>query len=155
MWVQVTLVLTSLRLYELVLGRLSDADRDAYWSEARSFAAELGATEGTLPRAYADVVRYEREMLADEVVPDESSVAVARDVLRPLRWLPDHLYWPFDAFTAGLLPPSLRLAFGLPWRAPEQFWFRFVIVALRRVVRRLPERIRVVPQARRYEARIS
>lgn len=154
-WVQVTLVLTSLRLYELVLGRLTDADRDAYWSEARTFAAELGATEEVLPRTYADVLWYEREMLADEVMPDANSVAVARDVLRPFRRLPDLVHWPLDAFTAGLLPPSLRLAFGLPWRTRERLWFRFTIVALRALVPLLPRRIRVVPQARRYEARVS
>lgn len=154
-WVQVTLVLTSLRLYELVLGRLTDAERDAYWDEARFFASELGATSAALPRTYADVVRYEREMLATEVVPDATAVGVARDVLRPIRRLPDALYWPIDAFTAGLLPPTIRDAFGLPWRTRERLLFRFVIVALRGLVPLLPARIRMVPPARRYEARLG
>jgi uncharacterized protein (DUF2236 family) len=153
-WVQATLVLTSLRLYELVMGRLTDADRDSYWAEARFFAAQLGATEAVLPRTYVDLLRYERVMLATEVVPDANAVAVARDVLRPMRWLPAPLYWMSDAFTTGLLPPSLRLAFGLPWGVRERLWFRFLIVALRRVVPLLPERVRVVPYARRYERRV-
>lgn len=153
-WVQTTLVLTSLRLYELVLGRITDADRESYWQEARFFALQLGATEETLPRTYADLVSYERDMLAHEVIPDANAVAVARDVLRPLPWLPSPLLWASHAFTTGLLPPSLRLALGMPWRARERLFYRAVIVALRRVVPLLPERIRVVPQARRYEARV-
>jgi uncharacterized protein (DUF2236 family) len=153
-WVQVTLVLTSLRLYELVMGRLSDADRESYWQEARFFAAELGATEASLPGTYNDVLAYERYMLASEVIPDAYGVTVARDVLRPIRWLPQVAYWPFDAITAGLLPPSLRFAFVLPWRTRERLWFLFVIAALRHIVPWTPTRVRFVPQARRYEARI-
>jgi uncharacterized protein (DUF2236 family) len=153
-WVQVTLVLTSLRLYELVRGELSDAEREAYWAEATVFAGELGATREALPASYDALIRYERYMLANEVIPDANAVAVARDVIRPLRWLPAPLYWAIDAFTSGLLPPSIRLAFGLPWRARERLWFRFVICALRRFVPAMPSRIRVVPQARRYEARL-
>ena len=153
-WVQVTLVMTSLRLYELVMGRLADADRESYWQEARFFATELGATAEELPAAFADVVRYEREMLAREVVPDANAVAVGRDVLRPFPWVPAMLAWPMDAFTAALLPRPIRDAFGLPWSTRERIWARAVIVALRWLVPRLPTRIRFVPQARRYDARV-
>jgi uncharacterized protein (DUF2236 family) len=153
-WVQVTLVLTSQRLYELVRGRLSDQDRESYWAEARGFARELGATETSLPRIYRDLIAYERYMLANEVHPDATSVAIARSVLRPLRPLPAIAYWPIEAFTAGLLPPSLRLAFGLPWRRRERLYFRFVVMALRRYIALVPSRVRIVPQARGYEARL-
>ena len=153
-WVQVTLVLTSLRLYEHVRGSLSGADREAYWAEARSVAIQLGATSQSLPATFDALLRYERHMFATEVVPDARAVAVARQVLRPVRRLPAILYWPVDAFTAGLLPPSLRLAFGMHFRTRERLWFRSVIVALRRYVPLVPDRIRVVPQARGYEARL-
>jgi uncharacterized protein (DUF2236 family) len=153
-WVQATLVMTSLRLYELVLGRLSDAERESYWQEARIFAGELGATDDALPPTYADLERYERAMLVRDAVPDTTSVAVTSSVLHPLTWIPSFVYWPLDAFTAGLLPRSLRDAFGLRWRRRERFWFRFVIVGLRRLVPVAPRRIRFVPQARAYEARM-
>lgn len=153
-WVQVTLILTSLRLYELVRGPLSDSDRETYWAEARPFAELLGATAKALPASYDALLRYERHMLATEVVPDATAVAVGRDVLRPWRRLPDVAYWPTDAFTAGLLPPSLRLAFGLHWRTRERLWFRFVIAALRLYVPALPRFLRFVPQARRFDARV-
>jgi len=153
-WVQVTLVLTSQRLYELVRGRLSDEDRETYWAEARGFASELGATDTSLPRTYRDLIAYERYMLANEITPDVTSVAIARAVLRPVRKLPAIAYWPVDALTAGLLPPSLRLAFGMPFRTRERVFFRAVIVALRRFLPLVPDRIRVVPQARGYEARL-
>src|SRR3954463_16082756 len=100
-WVQVTLVLTSLRLYELVRGRLSDTDREEYWAEARFFAGELGATAESLPPTYDALTRYERYMLANEIIADANAVAVARDVLRPMRLVPRPLYWMSEAFAAG------------------------------------------------------
>ena len=153
-WVQVTLVLTSLRLYELVMGRLSDEEREEYWREARFFAGELGATTESLPPTYDALIRYERYMLAQEVIPDANAVRVARDVLRPMRFVPAPLYWLSDAFTAGLLPASIRLALGLNWRTRERLWFRFVISALRMFVPATPSPLRIVPQARRYERRV-
>lgn len=154
-WVQVTLVMTSLRLYELVMGRLSDEEREAYWQEARFFAGELGATAEMLPETFAEVVRYEREMLAREVIPDAAAIAVARDVRRPLRWLPAAVTWPLDAITAALVPEPVRSTLGLRWRTRERLWSRFVVIALRRLVPLLPERVRVVPAARAYEDRVS
>ena len=153
-WVQVTLVMTSLRLYEGVLGRLSDAEREAYWQEARFFARELGATDDALPATFADVLVYERAMLWREVVPDATAIAVANDVRRPFRWLPAIVSWPLDAFSAALVPEPLRSALALPWGRRERMWSRAVIVVLRFLVPRLPYRIRVVPQARAYEARM-
>src|SRR5437879_1822055 len=63
LWVQATLVLTSLRLYEAVLGRLSPADREAYWQETRPVAALLGIPTYLQPGRLADLIRYERVML--------------------------------------------------------------------------------------------
>lgn len=154
-WVQVTLVMTSLRLYEAVLGRLSDGDREAYWREARFFARELGATDDALPATFGDLLAYERDMLAREVIPDATSIAVANDVRRPFRWLPAIASWPLDAFTAALVPDPARRALGLPWRTRERLWSRAVIVALRWLVPRLPYRMRTVPQARAYDARLG
>lgn len=153
-WVQVTLVMTSLRLYELVLGRLSDADREAYWQEARFFAGELGATRDALPATFADVVVYERDMIAREVIPDATAISVANDVRRPFTWLPAVVSWPLDAFSAMLVPEPLRSRLGLPWGGRERLWSRGVVVVLRWLVPRLPRRIRVVPQARAYDARM-
>src|SRR5437660_542512 len=57
LWVQTTLVLTSLRLYEAVLGRLPPLDREAYWQEARPVAALLGIPTYLQPGRLADLVR--------------------------------------------------------------------------------------------------
>lgn len=151
LWVQTTLVLTSVRWYEAIMGRLSDAERDAYWAEGKFFASELGVPEHLFPTTYADLERYEAEMLRTEVIPNATATAVARDVVRPYGWLPKTLYWPTDALSAALLPASLRDAFGLRYGAPQRLFYRAVIVTVRALRALLPEWLTVVPQARRFE----
>ena len=151
LWVQTTLVLTSLRLYEMVLGPLPPAEREAYWSETGSVARLLGLPEDHIPPTLAELERYEGTMLARELAADETVRAVGRAVLRPLRWMPEVLYWPSDALTSALLPPRLRATFGLRYGTAERLFFEAVVVALRALRRALPEMLTVVPQARRYD----
>jgi uncharacterized protein (DUF2236 family) len=153
LWVQCTLVLTSLRLYELVMGRLSDADRQAYWEEAKLIVNGLGLPAHLVPASIADLERYERVMLERTVIPDETSRSVARSVLRPYPAIPDRLWWPADTLAAGLLPLSLRETFALRYGTRERLAFRGAIVALRMLVPLLPGIVRFVPQARRWNAR--
>ena len=151
LWVQATLVLTSLRWYEDVMGRLSDAERESYWDEGKFFARELGVPETALPSSLADLERYETEMLRTEATPDAIATVVGRDVLRPYPWLPEIVYWPSDALTAALVPRSLHAAFGLRYGRPERLFHRGVIVAAGALRRFLPRFLTVMPHARRYE----
>jgi uncharacterized protein (DUF2236 family) len=155
LWVQATLVLTSLRWYELVAGRLPATDRQRYWDEGKVFARELGVPDELFPPTIGDLERYERDMLATAVVPDITSRLVARRVIHPFVALPDAVYWPTDVVAAGLLPPSLRDAFELRWGPAERFFFRFVIVTLRIWRAVAPRWLAIVPHARLYERRVG
>lgn len=155
LWVQATLVLTSVRWYEAVMGRLTDADRNAYWNEGKFFAGALGVPADLFPETYKDLETYESEMLRTEVIPDQTVIGVARDVVRPYGWLPGILYWATDSMSAALLPETLREAFGLRYAARQRFFYRAVIVAIRALRGLLPDRLTVVPQARRFESAIG
>ena len=153
LWVQTTLVLTSLRLYEAVTGPLSDADRDAYWNETKPVAEALGVPRDRQPGTAAELERYERTMIASSVRPDATSIRVARQVLRPFAWIPEPVHWPSDALAAALVPAPLRAPLGLRYRARERIFFA-VVIAIARLMRAvLPEMLTVVPQARRWESR--
>ena len=154
LWVQATLVLTSLRWYELVAGGLPTAERQRYWDEGKVFARELGVPDELFPPTIDDLERYERDQLETAVVPDITSQLVARQVRHPYAVLPDAVYWPLDVITTGLLPRSLREAFELRWGPAERFFFRFAIHALRvwRVL--APRWMAFVPHARLYDRRV-
>ena len=147
LWVPCTLILTSLRLYELVMGPLLPGERQRYWDEGQLIAVELGIPRHLMPATIEDLEEYERRMLASEVIPDATSLDVGRDVIRPFRFLPGVATWPVDAMTAALLPPSLRDAFGIPFGTKERLAFRVLIVAFRYLRRVLPARLTVVPHA--------
>jgi uncharacterized protein (DUF2236 family) len=153
LWVQCTLVLTSLRLYELVMGRLSREDRQAYWDETKTLVAGLGLPSHLVPSSIEDLEGYERAMLRTAVVPDRTSQAVARDVVRPYRALPGMLLWPNDVVTAGLLPAAIREFFGLRYGTKERVAFHAIVATLRLLVPVLPGFFRYVPHARRWDAR--
>ena len=153
LWVQTTLVLTSLRLYEAVAGRLSTQDRDAYWQETKPVATLLGIPPDRQPETLPDLERYERAMLRSDVRPDATSLRVARRVLRPFGWIPEPCYWPSDAFAAALLPAPLRAPIGLQYRLRERLFFVLAIASARFLRAVLPMRFTVVPHARRFEAR--
>ncbi len=154
LWVQATLVLTSLRWYELVAGRLPQADRQRYWDEGKVFARELGVPDETFPATIGDLEHYERDMLETAVLPDMTSRLVARTVLHPFAVLPSAMYWPTDVITAGQLPPALREAFGVRWGTAERLFFRFVIEALRLWRALAPRWLAIVPHARLYDRRV-
>ena len=155
LWVQATLVLTSVRWYEAIMGRLSERERDAYWAEGKFFAGELGVPKDLFPPTYSDLERYEETMLRTTVVPDPTAKVVAHDVVRPYAWLPEFTYWPTDALSAALLPVALRKAFGYRFGTPQRVFYRAMIVAIRALRLLLPEWLTVVPQARRFEKAMS
>jgi uncharacterized protein (DUF2236 family) len=154
LWVQTTLVLTSLRWYELVAGRLPPSDRQRYWDEGKVFARELGVPDELFPPTIGDLERYERDMLQATVVPDRTSKLVAQSVLHPFAVLPRAVYWPTDVITAGLLPSALRDAFELRWGTAERLFFRFVIGAMRVWRALAPRWLAIVPHARLYDRRV-
>jgi len=153
LWVQATLVLTSLRLYEAVLGTLTPAEREAYWQEARPIAARLGIPTYLQPGTITDLERYERVMIATALRPDATSIRVGRQVLHPVDWIAAPLYWPSDALASALLPARLRVRFGLRYRLREHVFFALIIATVRIMRAVLPTYLTVVPQARRFEAR--
>lgn len=153
LWVQTTLVLTSLRLYEAVAGPLPQHDRNAYWDETKPVAELLGIGRDRQPATLADLEAYERSMIGSEARPDATSSRVARRVLRPFAWVPEPVYWPSDALAAALVPAPLRGPLGLRYRLRERVFFAVVIAFIRLLRRVLPEAITVVPQARRWESR--
>lgn len=154
LWVQATLVLTSLRWYELVAGRLAPADRQRYWDEGKIFARALGVPDELLPPTIGDLERYEREMLETAVRPDTTSRQVAAAVLHPLAFVPAVLYWPSDVIASGLLPGEIRAAFGLRWGTADRLFFRFVVHGVRSLRAMAPKRLAIVPHARLYDERM-
>jgi uncharacterized protein (DUF2236 family) len=150
-WVHATLLESIPLTYELLVGPLTLRERDRYCSEAAIVEPLLGMPAGWLPRDSEQLDTYMREMLAGRsIVVTDTSRALARAVLYPPRW---YVAWPaFRAtqlLTIGLLPPSIRRAYGFEWRARDARAFGRWTTLLRTSLRLLPPLAREWPMARR------
>jgi uncharacterized protein (DUF2236 family) len=154
-WVHATLVETALIAHDLVLPPLSGEVRARYYAESRLFAALFGILQSDLPSNWEDFAAYGKAMSESEtltVVP--AARAIAEQVLsrrtiglRAPRW--------YRAVTAGMLPPRLRNAFGLPYGQAEQQIADNAIAWIRRVYPALPERLRYVGPYQEAVARLA
>ena len=155
-WVHATLLESVPLTYELLVGPLTARERDRYCSEAAIMEPLLGMPDGWLPRDSVQLAAYMREMLdGGSIVVTDTSRALARAVLYPPNW---YLAWPafraLQLLTIGLLPPSIRQAYGFEWRGRDARAFARWTTLLRTALRPLPPLARQWPTARRRDPRL-
>lgn len=139
-WVQATLVESIPLTYELLVRRLTPAERDRYCAESALMEPLLGMPAGWLPRAATDLDSYINTMLASgQLRVTETSRALAQAVLYPPHW---RLMWPafrpLQLLAIGTLPSSLRDAYGFAWRDRDQRALKRWVAVLRASVAVLP-----------------
>lgn len=137
-WVAATLYWTAARIHELVLDPVDD---DLYLEYARIGTA-LGMPAALWPE---DRAAFDEYFSAYPLAVGDDARQIARDLLRPRPWWLRRLSPTLTLVTAGLLPPAIRDAYGLPFDAAR--YDRFVSRA-RRWYPRLPGRIRELPMRR-------
>lgn len=134
LWVHATLVYSALEVERRYLGRFDDADRAAYYDEMKDFAAAFGVPEEVLPATWPEFEAEFAETLDGLVLTDEAR-QMGLDVLYP-RFRPPlpgagHLT---RVFTADLLPPRVRQAYGLRSTPIQAAAFRLLVRVLRPLV---------------------
>ena len=177
LWVHATLIDSTIVTNAAWLGPLSLDRRAAFYAETRPIGRALGVPESLLPADLDAFERYLAGMLAAAGPVRVSPLAreLARAVLRPplaplasllpfgergiasgaggavasaLARVPAGIYawtlWP----SVGLLPDSLRVAYGLPWGVRERLVTAWLVRGWRAWRPWLPESFRQMPQAR-------
>jgi uncharacterized protein (DUF2236 family) len=116
-WVHATLVDSFVKTYELLVGPLSDQEKDRYCAESAGVESTFGIPAGYLPRTMTELQVYMSEMFeSGQITVGQTARHLSREVLRPpFPWLVEPLLLFFRLLTAGMLPPSIREAYGLPW----------------------------------------
>lgn len=145
-WVHATLVDTALLVYERAVGRLSEADRERYYDESRTFASLFGVPERIMPESWARFSEYFADMLASSTI---TASRPCRDLARFLLQPPRRIHAPttrwYRALTSEMLPERLRRELNLPTGRGELTLARASWPLLRAVVRSLPPRLRFFP----------
>lgn len=146
LWVAATLYKTGVDVYELLRGPMPPVLADEVYTASAGLGTSLQLPPGLWPADRAAFERYWMDAVAALEVGDDAR-AVARDLLHPERapaWIRAGM--PLGrTLTAGLLPASVREAYGLSWR-PRAF-ARAARVA-RLAARLAPRRLRELPSRR-------
>ena len=146
LWVAATLYKTGVDVYDLLRGPMPPALADEVYAVSAGLGTSLQLPSGLWPADRVAFERYWMDAVAALEVGDDAQ-AVARDLLHPERvplWIRAGM--PLGrTLTAGLLPASVRDAYGLPWR-PRAF-ARAVRVA-RLATGLAPRRLRELPSRR-------
>jgi uncharacterized protein (DUF2236 family) len=175
LWVHATLVDSTIVAYDTWLEPLSRDRRAAFYGETRPIGRAFGVPDGLLPADLDGFERYVDRMLSRDgpvqvsPVAWELATAVLQPPLAPLAgWLPGGemvrpmlervpvaLYawtlWP----AIGLLPASVREAYGLPWGPRERLVSDWLVAGWRAWRPRLPVSFRQMPQALAADRRMS
>jgi uncharacterized protein (DUF2236 family) len=150
-WVYATLVDSSLHAYSTFLPPLTCTEREEFYQESKVFARLMGIGDEYLPPRLADFQHW----LADALAGDTLTITTAaREVATTLLTGPWYfaLLRPANvALAAGMLPPKLRQAFGLPWNRGVRVTYAAGVNAVRLLARLTPAGWRVLRVAKRAE----
>jgi uncharacterized protein (DUF2236 family) len=147
LWVAATLYDTAATLHARVFGPLDTASADAVYRDYSVVGTALGMPVALWPADRNAFALYWDAQLARLEVDDRVR-AVGEQLLHPASgplWM--RTLMPIARLaTAGLLPPTLREAYALPWNDRRQRRFDRMMDVTARLYPRLPARLRHWPK---------
>ncbi|CAN5707223.1 hypothetical protein BH23CHL8_BH23CHL8_26930 [soil metagenome] len=157
LWVQATLIVTSVGAYEAWVGRLAEDDREAFWQEARRVGVRLGIPLAVSPPDWPGLVEWFEAMLqpGGPIVVTPTARGLSRDIVRPpLPLVPSRLVDFAVLPGLALLPSRIREDFGLEWSPARERLARLLSGGVRLWTALLPADWRAMPQARAAQRRV-
>lgn len=156
LWVQTTLIVTSVRAYRRWVGPLTRTELDRFWQEARSVGVRLGIPLTLSPADWPALTDYWRRMLSASgpihVTP--TARALAPMIMRPpIAFVPGAAIDLLALPGLSLLPKRLRQEFGIGWDSGRELLAHVLGFGIRTWVRSVPRGLRAMPQAREAERR--
>lgn len=121
LWVHTTIWENLIRTYELVVGKLSDAQKEQYYQESKLFAYCFGIPDEILPPDWNSFLEYNEAVLHSDILHCNEEIYALYDHL----WAPnkkekDWKHRWFILTTAATMPEHLRAPFNLVYGEEEQ-----------------------------------
>jgi uncharacterized protein (DUF2236 family) len=158
LWVQATLIVTSVEAYGRWVGRLDDADREAFWAEARGVGVRMGIPLSVSPQDWAGLMAWWDRMLAPggPVQVTAAARTLAPMILRPpLPGIPARLAELLALPGLALLPDRIRAEYGIPWGPGRRLAAGSAGRAVRGWTAIVPPDWRAMPPARNAARRVA
>jgi uncharacterized protein (DUF2236 family) len=158
LWVQATLIWTSVQAYERWVGPRTTLDRAGFWAEARLVGARLGIPLDRSPADWPAFEAYWEQMLGPggPIRVTTTGRRLGRLVVRsPVPFLPAPLAALMTLPAIELLPGGVRDGYGLAWGPGRARLAGLLHRMVRLWVHLVPRAWRAMPQARSAEARAA
>jgi uncharacterized protein (DUF2236 family) len=156
MWVQATLIDTSLLFYERYVGRLTEREKASYHDECRAVAPAYGLPSDYHPGDLAGFRAYFDDTLSTGLRTTDTLRDVADAVLNPaLPFVARPIVEMLRLVTVGTLPESLRAELGLGWGRPGDALLAASAATVRTLMPLLPGLLRRLPPARAAARRVT
>lgn len=148
-WVHATLMHALPRTYELYVGPLTKAEKDTFCRDGALRSPLLGIPDGYLPDSAEGIDRYIDEMLASgQIAVSETARTLAEEVLNPPHPpLSGPLLKLLRLPPIGLLPETIRRAYGFRWERRHELALQSSVAATRGLLRLSPPMVRYWPFA--------
>lgn len=157
LWVQATLIVTSVAAYQRWVGPLSADERERFWQEARAVGVRLGIPLALSPADWPALEAYWARMLADDgpVHVTPTARRLARLIVRPpLPLVPGPLVDLCALPGLALLPGRIRSEFDISWSTPKAALAGTLATGVRLWTAVVPQRLRSMPQALAADQRL-
>ena len=143
LWVHLTLIDTSIKVYEALIGTLTAAERDEYCRESAGVAVALGAVPEAVPRSWqAASALCDATLGSGDLVVGADARALAQALLHSsVVNVTGPVAWASRLLTTGWLPDDLRQQYGLPWDTGRERRFQQLVAATRRLRPWMPGRL--------------
>jgi uncharacterized protein (DUF2236 family) len=161
-WVHATLVDGMAEMNARFGHRMNALELELFYEEMREVGRLYGLREQEMPGDWAAFRAYFDRMVETELRDSETLQNVIESVFHPVKPpvpVPESVWnvasWPgaelLRLTTVGSLPPTLRERLKLPWSRERELALRAQQRAIRGLMPRLPDRLRLMPPA--YAAR--
>ncbi|MCA9881867.1 MAG: DUF2236 domain-containing protein [Anaerolineae bacterium] len=156
-WVQATLVEGAVTGYETFVGRLSAADKQAFYIESQQIGEWMGIQPKQMPASYDAMLDYMQTAVASgEVAVSEKARKIAPFVTGQSWPGLNMLAHPIYRLSVALLPEAIREQYGYAAFSPfEQHLFNGLQATSRAVLPLLPGFMRYMPPYLRAQRRLS
>jgi uncharacterized protein (DUF2236 family) len=158
LWVQVTLIISSVRAYQRWVAPLTKSELEQFWQEARSVGTRLGIPLSLSPIDWSALAEYWRSMLrrGGPIHVTATARRLAPMIIRPpLPVTPGPIVDLLALPGLSLLPARLRAEFGIDWDDRRDLLARALGLGIRGWTGIVPAGLRSMPQARRAFARAA
>jgi uncharacterized protein (DUF2236 family) len=156
LWVHATLIDSAMVGYDLFVRPLTQLEKVRYYEDSKKLADLFEIRSAIVPSSLEKFNNYVERMLAGNAIAvGPTARSLANEILRPKPWILRPGGPWFRLVTAGSLPEGLRSAYGLNWSGREEKMFRLVTRAIRFFLPLVPKPLRIVPNARAAERKLS